>query len=217
MKLALAALALAACNLVPAPSTPVLDTPVINADIATAATFMILAPDGSQGTGWAAGARHVVTAGHVCDGGKGQYMAVSNDLQVFTVTPLVWEDLFYSHRPPIDICVMGTEETLRVVLPLAPQMPYVGQRAEYVGFPSSIYKHSVGEYRGDIDGPEIFLSDYASTAPCAPGASGSAMFTEDGVYGVLVRLAVIGDQVLPGSMGCVASPLDQIVDVLDTI
>lgn len=217
MKLAFAALALslAACNLVPAPGTPTADP--INAEIATAATFMILAPDGSQGTGWAVGEHLLVTAGHVCDGGQGQYVAVSPDLQVISVRTLFAEDRYFEDRPPIDICVMGTDDKFSVVLPLAPQMPHVGQRAEYVGFPMSVYKHSVGEYKGDIDGPDYFLSDYASTAPCNHGASGSAMFTEDGVYGVLVRLVVVGDQVFPGSMGCVASPLDQIVAALNTI
>jgi hypothetical protein len=189
-----------------APATP--ETPTM-ADIAEDATYMMLTPGGAQCTAWAVGDHEVMTAGHCCDD-EGLYLLIHKDLRVVTATVEAYEDSVSDEAPPVDACLMKTEEYVGPGIPLAASMPSVGTKVGFVGYPKGEYSVNFGEYVGDVDGPYLFWDDYTANAPCNRGASGSAMFSEEGAYGILVRLIVLGDQVLPGSRGCVASPLDQI-------
>lgn len=210
------ALALSACAHVPAPAAP--DTsPAMSDELADAATYKVLTPDRSQGTAWAVGTHTLITAGHICDAGPGKYEIISSDGVHLVAEPVIWTFDYPDDRPPLDVCAMRSEFVLPAVFPLAPAMPAEGTPVEYFGYPLGNHVHSEGTFYGDIDGPESFLNDYFADTPCDHGASGSAMYSDAGAYGVLVRLVVVGDQVLPGEVGCVATPLSQIVDVLDSI
>jgi hypothetical protein len=100
-------------------------------------------------------------------------------------------------------------------LPLAETMPVLGDEVGYVGYPLGVLTRSKGNYFGDIDGPFVNWNNYTHDAPCNPGASGSGMYHAGGVWGVLVRRIVVGQDVLSGDAGCVASPLPQILDILN--
>ncbi len=212
MKSLLFVIATAACTQYPALDQP--DAPVVTPESAEAATYMILTPGGSLGTAWAVDDRHVITAGHVCKDGVGDFVLKSTTGRMMTATALAWED---DDEDMTDICVLEAHSELGPALPLASEMPREGDVVGFVGYPLGVLTHSEGAYVGDVDGPVRIGNDYVSTAPCDHGASGSAMYYRDGVYGVLVRLVVVGDQVLPGDQGCAASPLSQIVDILDSI
>jgi hypothetical protein len=67
-----------------------------------------------------------------------------------------------------------------------------------------------------VDGA-LWWNNYFTTAPCDHGASGSALYTADGVFGVLVRLRYDDEGVHPGTEGCVVSPLAQIRLLLASI
>lgn len=203
MKAALALVALTACFF-PEPNEPI--NP-INPDIAEASTYKVLTPGFSQCTGWVADELgHVITAGHCCDV-PGEYRLISSTSRGITASLVAWED---DDEDKVDICLLRANSRVAPPLPLADAMPNIGDSVGYVGYPKGVLTRSTGKYLGDIDGPEQHWADYTSDAPCNHGASGSAMYHEGGVYGVLVRLIVVGDD----ERGCAASPLSQIVDIL---
>jgi hypothetical protein len=214
MKFICLVLALAACGNISRPDKPT--DAVSMEDLAVASTYMLLSPGGSQCTAWSVNDHYLVSAGHCCDE-PGEYTLVNEDLKVAKATVVAAEDMVPNEGAPVDVCVLKTTTNVGPGLPLAPAMPTPGTRMGYVGYPLGEYTIATGEYVGDIDGPYADWDNFASTAPCDHGASGSGLYTEAGAYGVLVRLLIIGNDVLPGEMGCVASPLSQIVAALDTI
>jgi S1-C subfamily serine protease len=187
----------------PTPLTP---------EVAEESTYKIITPSGGQCTGWVVDEDgHLVTAGHCCDE-DGDYSLISTSNRVGKARVIAFED-DSSDAPPTDVCLMKAYGSVAAPLPLAGEMPDVGDKVFFVGFPRGIYKRSEGAYRGDVDGDSRW-HDFSSSAPCDRGASGSAMLSEDGAWGVLVRLHFTGETVLPGDFGCVASPLDQILSIL---
>lgn len=209
------ALVVSACAHYPEPATP--DTPSgprITDETAEAGTYKVFTGV-SIGTGWAVTEDLLITAGHLCDAGPHEYMLFDKDGVVIVAKPVKWVN---ADGPgvPRDVCVMRAAGGL-VPLPLADRMPAEGTPVEYFGYPRANYAHHEGVYIGDIDGNATQWNDYVATAPCAPGASGSAMYSDAGVYGVLVRLMFTGAEVIDGEFGCVASPLGQIVEILAAV
>lgn len=185
--------------------------PPVTPAIAEASSYKIFTPDSHMGTAWVVDGRYLITAGHVCDAGPGDYTLESSTGRKLAAHPIAWEQ---DYSDMVDVCLVLADGELAPPLALADAMPAVGDAVGYVGYPLGELKRSTGKYLGDVDGPDDHLDDYTADAPCDHGASGSAMYSEDGVYGVLVRGIVIGEDVLPGEYGCVASPLPQIIDIL---
>lgn len=182
------------------------------ADQVDDATYLLITPSAGGCTAWGIDETHAVTAGHCCVD-PGTYTLITRNNH--HIGALVEKTLYDYDKPgaPDDACLLETSEPVNFV-DLAPEMPGVGVHMETIGFPHLKYADSHGEYLGDQDGPFEHLDDYTFTAPCDHGASGSAVFTDDGVFGILVRLYVEGDQIYPPEMGCVASPLSQIHELL---
>ena len=199
-------LLLEACYLSHYPVTP---------KVASASTYRIFNTEVS-GTAWAAGPGFVVTAGHVCE--KGGPFTLSDGHFNYPAEPVVWVD---GPIPALlgpygleDLCVLSTRAKV-VPMIIAPHMPRPGDTVWYTGYPRREFGTFFGPYYGDLDGPESTMNDYASGAPCAPGASGSAMYTEAGVWGVLVRIRTDGGFIHTGPEGCVAIPLHKLLAILN--
>jgi hypothetical protein len=180
------------------------------------AVYKITAPDFSQGTAFAVDEHRFITAGHVCehegDPSQSEFLLTSTMGRRVVATRVAWADYDFPTEL-IDVCVLHTAEKQTITMPLADVMPAPGTEMGYIGFPKGRFVHERGIYLGDIDG-DARWNDYAFTAPCAGGASGSPVYTKDGVFGVLVRVRVYDYQgellIMPGTDGCVASPLSQI-------
>lgn len=182
--------------------------------VAEAATYYVLTPDLGQCTAWGVAEGHAMTAGHCCHE-DGTYTLISDRNRHVEATVVRYNDVDHEDRVPLDACLLQTESPIRY-LDLATKMPEVGDYVQYVGYPKGKWIHSEGFYKGDIDGPYQFWNDHHFTAPCDKGASGSAVLNSSGqVWGILVRLAFLGEEVYPGTYGCIASPLSQIHQVLD--
>jgi hypothetical protein len=119
--------------------------------------------------------------------------------------------------------LLETRQELNNPLVIADKMPVVGEKIYFVGWPLGVELKSEGKYLGDLDGPDNHYNDDVFDAPCDHGASGSAMFTSRGVWGVLVRIRTDNDThdgLLPsdgmreGSEGGVAIPLKELVNFL---
>jgi hypothetical protein len=176
-------------------------------------TYKMITPDGGQCSAWAVDKNYLVSAGHCCSE-PGWYFVYSSTQRVFAAQVVDYKEVDHTTQVPLDICLLATEAPLPAPLKLADAMPTPETPVFTVGYPNGEFTHSQGVYVGDIDGEYRFDNDYFATAPCDRGASGSPISTQDGVYGVIVRLVVLGDQVLPGDAGCVASPLSQILDIM---
>lgn len=192
-------LSLSACYLKHYPLTPA---------VVSGATYRAMTPEGG-GTAWAVGKHHLVSAGHVCEM-EGPFR-MESQFRRFYATPVLWWKDGEGLR---DLCVLKTEIALDSWLILSSTMPKKGDKIGYVGYPNLDYGEFTGFYLGDLDGDENMNND-VSTAPCAPGASGSAMYKEDGVWGVLVRLRTDGGYIHDPAEGCVAVRLDYLVDILN--
>lgn len=176
-------------------------------------TYKVITNDGTyeyQGTAWAVAGHYLVTAGHMCDsqntGSKRSYTLVANTGRHYPAEAEAWEK---DEDGESDLCVLRTPVSLKP-LPLAYEMPQVGQRVGYVGYPNGIRLETEGQYLGDLDpDPGTHANDAVFSAPCDHGASGSAVYIlpSHRVWGVLVRLRT--DGLLPhlGVDGCVAVDL----------
>lgn len=172
-------------------------------------TFIILAmkTDGqiTQGTAWAIDRHHLVTAGHMCRTSLEGVVMLKSLEDTDSAFKGQWTDVEFGEST--DLCLVKTDQNLSP-LPLADQMPHIGENISYLGYPNAVKTYSKGKYIGDLDG------DYTFTAPCDHGASGSAVVSDRGVWGVLVRLRTDGGSIHDGSDGCVAIPLPTIKQFL---
>jgi hypothetical protein len=83
-----------------------------------------------------------------------------------------------------DLCALIAFEVVGPALPIARTAPYYDQPIAYVGAPATIYGDDMAPmFRGNYAGGSLV------TAQTAKGASGSAVFTSDGVIGVLVGVS----------------------------
>lgn len=207
----LIALSLAACGNISRPTSPT--EPPLDG---TASTYKIITPEGAQCTGWVIAPGYIATAGHCCDE-EGEYSFIGTGGDEATGEVVFYEDKSQEGKAPLDHCLLKANGPIAEPMPLAAEMPGDGQPVEFVGYPMGHLFHSKGQYVGDADGPYQHYNDYFATTPCDHGASGSAMYSADGVYGILVRLYFTGAEVWPGVAGCVASPLPQIEELLKHI
>lgn len=169
--------------------------------------------DEAMGTAWAVDLHHLVTAGHVCEVFDDKFVIVSNLERRFHAKSVISE---YSRtHGTVDLCVLETQVDLPNFLVVADEMPAVGAKIGYVGYPLGVWGAFEGKYLGDLDGPDEDFNDDAFSAPCDHGASGAAVFTERGVWGVLVRLQTQGGMLHPGTEGCVAIPLKPLRAILE--
>lgn len=195
-------LLLNACYLAQYPVTP---------KVAEQAVFRVTWDEG-YGTGWAVDKHHLVTAGHVCEEQSVAYV-VWGHLRRFPATVVIWE----KGGGLNDLCILHTEVALDSWLVLADQMPAVGDKVAYTGYPAGEFDTYPGIYLGDLDGKEEHWNDYTISAPSAPGASGSPVYTPEGVIGVLVRRRTDGGVLHDGSDGAAIISLDKLKDILDSV
>lgn len=122
----------------------------------------------------------LMTAGHACpDGATFELLARDGSRTVATRLAV---------SPDADLCAL-TAPQAGPPMAISRQDLYYDEPVAYVGAPARVF--------GDGRAP-MFRGSYAGgdliTAPAAPGASGSAVFTTQGVVGVLVGI----DPRLPG-------------------
>lgn len=184
----------------------------ITPQVAEAGTYQMY-NDQAMGTAWAVNSHELVTAGHMCEQMGDNVVMVSTNGRKFHGKIVLWEK---SSSYMADLCLVKTDYTLQNPLNLAPEMPAIGQAIGYVGFPDGIYSEHTGIYQGDTDGPDYHEQDYSFSAWTNHGASGSALYDDRGVWGVLVRLKVNFDgTILTPDDGGVAIPLETIEAFLD--
>lgn len=204
MKYALLAL-LSACYL---------NTTPTNTAKADEGTYKMIV-DGATGTAWAVNEHFAVTAGHMCEEMPRDSVLVSSSGHSFTAHSIAWE--LSSSYNGHDVCVLYVDAPLSAPLVIADRMPAVGDEIGYVGYPLGRHYEGHGHYLGDTDGEDHDNDNDTFDAVCDHGASGSAVFTDRGVWGVLVSLRIDPTtmDILPGSMGCVATPLSELRGMLD--
>lgn len=156
-------------------------------------TFKLTAKDIATGTAWVVAPHTLMTAGHMCEmpGPDATYFATDWNGRSVLAHPFLWE---MSDSELADLCLLHTAAPLGRPLHLADDMPDVGTPVHYIGYPLGIYTASDGVYEGAN----------ASSAPCDHGASGSGMYSDEGVFGVLVQLR---QDLKPG---CLSVPIDEV-------
>lgn len=170
---------------------PAIQTPGPSATAANHSSYRIdILRDGEDigsGTAWVAAndglMAAIVTAGHVCaedEPGTYSYSLVSQDN---TEWPAVKVAFPAPDSGADDLCLLRAAGNLGPALRLADSMPGYNEEVAYVGAPLGLY--------GDGVAP-MFYGNYAGgdfvSIPTAPGASGSAIYSRDGVVGVLVAV-----------------------------
>lgn len=143
--------------------------------------FMIKAYQNGEpqwsGTGWKIKEGYLLTAGHVCDP-EGQdgftFRAVSKWNQEY---PL--QVVKFAHDP--DLCLLSAPHIPGPILPKLIDVPDYGSTIWYSGAPVGVFGDGTVPFgRGFyIGGNKAMIAGYS-------GASGSPMYTEKGVFGVLV-------------------------------
>lgn len=133
-----------------------------------------------SGTAWATTTNEVVTAGHVC-AAQDRAPNVTFSLSDAHGGHIAVTPERYSDDP--DLCLLKADRIVGRPLLVASQGPRYGAPIEYIGAPLGVY--------GDGVAP-IFLGQYINSrmvsAPVAPGASGAPVFTQEGVFGVVVAV-----------------------------
>lgn len=156
-------LALGACYNARYPITP---------NVAERDTFEVVSSQLS-GTAWAVDPYNFVTAGHVCEWGDQEVVLVHGARRI-PVVRVAWN--FEMQPCGADVCLLHSDYPLATGLVLAKEMPKAGTAVCYVGYPQGEYTEACGHYLGDNQ------TDF----PTDHGASGSPVFSQDGVFGVLV-------------------------------
>lgn len=177
MKKILAALLLVACNHVPAPAPATPEarfaTPEYTPVTVVDSVYQLKAPDWT-GTGWKIDATHMMTAGHVCDGAD-ELTAVSRWNAEYPV-----KIIKFSREP--DLCLIDAEGVPGPGLDKMVRIPAYGDEVWYLGAPHGVWGDGTAPFGKGfyIGGERMMIAGY-------PGASGSPVFTRDGVFGILVR------------------------------
>lgn len=174
-KLIFLLLFLFACNHVPAPQKSAVFkyTPesVVNSvylvDIFTATGAQI-----SSGTAWKYDEDIVISAGHVCDS-PGHFILTNYKGELFIARPIR-----FTEDP--DLCIMSAPGVTGPSLNRFASVDY-GDEVWYTGAPRGLFGKGFAPFdKGHVagEGVALLLADL--------GASGSPMYTKDGVVGVLV-------------------------------
>lgn len=142
--------------------------------------YMIKAFQGGDlqwsGTGWKIAEGYLMTAGHVCDTQDEDgfsFRAMNRHNQSYPVQVVKW-----AHDP--DLCILKANNIPGDTLGITARPKY-GDAVWYVGAPLGIYGDEVaplakGYY---IGGNMAMIAGY-------PGVSGGPIFTQNGVFGVIV-------------------------------
>jgi hypothetical protein len=158
----------------------------------------------AQGTAWVVAPHYLITAGHMCTHGD-SFSVVRGNGWTYPVEPVLWS---MSLDASGDVCIMHSDLTLDRPLILAKGPPAVGAKDHYVGYPHG----TLGRFDG------TYMADGGSSAWCGPGASGSPVFTEVGVYGVLVQGRPGGDEDgYGGHAGCQSTPVSYLLPLLNEV
>lgn len=181
MKLLLLA-ALVGCQ-IPAPVSPI--TPHSAAE----STFLVNVVGVGSGTAWIAkngDTSVLITAGHVCEPGA---LYVLRDRRGESHMAVL-----KATSPKYDLCALETFKVIGRPLGLAPHEPELYDPVSYVGAPTGMFGCSV-MLEGDFCGfAPMYRGEYlggnAVSAPTAPGASGSAIYADYGVIGVLTSVSM---------------------------
>lgn len=189
MKTLLLYLALSGCYTSRFPVTP---------EIATQGTYQVVSSQLS-GTAWAVDEHNYITAGHVCEWGDQDVVLVSGARRI-PVSRVTWS--FEMKSGGADICLLHSNYPLATGLVLATEMPKAGTGVCYVGYPRGEFVKLCGHYIGNNE------TDF----PTDHGASGSPVFSQDGVFGVLVSLRP--EPGMTPDDGFVLTDLSQIQDLL---
>lgn len=171
------------CNHVPAPQEGV--RPIYGAytpESVESAVYKLEVEDsdglGWIGTGWKIADDTLITAGHVCDpegAAPLRIVAKSRWNLEYPVTVRA-----FSEVP--DLCVLDAPDVPGPALNRLVPLPAYGHDVWYVGAPKGVFGNGVAPFaRGHYVGNKtLMIAGY-------PGASGSPVFLESGVVGVLVR------------------------------
>jgi hypothetical protein len=157
-------------------------------------TFMVeKAFDGvpvASGTAWIVDKdgtfTYLMTAGHVCAGtatrldGSGSVMI---SYRLTSKDDVTMPALVLKAEQDVDLCLLMAPGSLGEPLLLAEKMPEHGAPVTYVGAPMGFYGQGLAPV---YDGR--YLGNRFVGVPTIGGASGSALFTADGVFGVLVTV-----------------------------
>lgn len=132
-----------------------------------------------SGTGWKVADGLMMTAGHVCDteGEDGfTFRAISRWNKEY---PL--EVIKFSRSP--DLCLMRAKNVPGVPMDWLVKTPEYGETVWYSGAPAGVFGDGTVPFaRG------VYIGGYRAMIAGYPGASGSAMYTREGVFGVLVAV-----------------------------
>lgn len=164
-----------------------------------------------SGTAFVISETEVMTAGHVCSLGiqiEGLDLEFEPEgIKSFTLQSQddkYWEAELVRFSKSPDLCILKVNTPLPPALPFAKSMPDWGDHTGYVGAPRGMWgKGTAMLYEGRYSG------DSAVSIFTAPGASGSAVFTKDGVYGVLVAVHPESSSIT------LVEPLDKIRKFID--
>lgn len=155
-------------------------------------TFMVtVSYDGEDqwmGTAWIVANEddktQLVTAGHVCQDEPDAKFTVRN-LTLMAQDGETFQAVERMHAEEPDLCLIEASGNIGRRLPLAQFMPEYGSAVAYVGAPLGIWGGGLAPlYKGYYAGGNLV------SIAAAGGASGSALYTLDGVFGVLVRRTV---------------------------
>lgn len=197
-------LLLVACQ-VPAPAAQMSPTD------ARLSTFRVDLLGGGSGTAWVAANRDekslLVTAGHVCDDAAGWLLVGANGAAI-RAWPVKLSAKF-------DLCLLSAEETVGPPLTLAVEGPAYDEPLMAVGAPRGVYGCDSGASIARCGMAPISRGYYAGgtlvSMPMYGGNSGSAVFSNRGVIGVLV-------EGYPGAPTLsFIEPLDHLREFLDNI
>lgn len=180
---------LVACNHVPAPKDPAVGAFSAKAPIeytpasVVDAVFKLYATrDGLPawtGTGWKIDADHMMTAGHVCDNEESTAkLELTAETRWNARYPV--KVLRFSRTP--DLCVLDASEVPGPAMDQLVKVPTFGDEVWYLGAPHGVWGDGTAPFAKGfyIGGKRMMIAGY-------PGASGSPVFTKDGVFGILVR------------------------------
>lgn len=164
----------------------------------------------SSGTAWIAfngsASSLLVTAGHVCEGDEFRYTLTSSAGTEYGVYELKKHSTY-------DLCLMVADEVLGPEMPFADSMPTYDEPVLAVGAPLGVYGCWAGSSIDACGMAPISRGFFAGgnlvSMPMYGGNSGSAVFTADGVFGVLVE----GYRQFP--MLSFVEPLDHLKDFLN--
>jgi hypothetical protein len=181
----------------------------VTKEVAAQGVYLVTVPDYGTGTAWGVDKNHLVTAGHVCHGLNKGVVVYRNDKYIHG-TIIGWE---YDGELK-DLCLIRTDMPVGSLV-ISDRDPVPGEQVRYTGYPALEYYEGQGIYLGDTDGPHNNMNNATVNIPCAKGASGSPLYIDNGVWGVLVRLRTDGGVVHDGSDGCAAIPRAALVAFLN--